>query len=57
MKQKFPVWLFYFAIDGEKKLVLGAWTVMQKSVLRPWDWNLTVKSVLNWLKTKPNPNL
>ena len=33
MKPKDPVWNFYSALDDEKRL-LGAWTVMQKSVLR-----------------------
>ena len=36
MKPKDPAWNFYSALDDEKKrlLLLGAWTVMQKSVLR-----------------------
>ena len=34
IEQKIPVWLFYSALDDEKRLVLGAWTVMQNSVLR-----------------------
>ena len=34
MKPKDPVWNFYSALDDEKKRPLGAWTVMQKSVLR-----------------------
>ena len=34
MKPKDPVWNLYSALDDKKILVLGAWTVMQKSVLR-----------------------
>ena len=30
---------------------------MQKWVLRYWDWNLAVKIIKNWLKTKQNQNL
>ena len=30
----------------QEKLVLSAWTVVQNSVLRSWDGNLTMKSAL-----------
>ena len=51
IEQKIPVWLFYSALDVEKRLVLGSWTVMQNSVLRSWDGNLTIKSALGRDKT------
>ena len=40
MKPKDPVWNFYSALDDEKKTIIGAWTVMQKS------WTVMQKSVL-----------
>ena len=33
MKQKDPVWLFYSALDDEKRLVLGVWTVINAEVI------------------------
>ena len=44
MKQKYAIWNFLRALDDEKRLVLGAWTVMQKSVLRSLDIYHTVKT-------------
>ena len=38
-------------------VILGATTVMQKSLLNPWDQNHTMRRVLNLMKTKTNENL
>ena len=40
-------WNFLCAHDDEKRLVLGAWTVMQKSVLRSLDNYHSVKTTKN----------
>ena len=37
---------FILPLMMPEKLVLGAWTVMQNSVLRSCDVNLTIKSAL-----------
>ena len=47
MKQKYAIWNFLCALDDENRLVLGAWTVMQKSVLISWDNYHTVKTHYN----------
>ena len=41
---KDPILNFYCRLDDEKMLVLGAWPVMQKSVLKSLDNYHTVKT-------------